>query len=176
VTIALPTTGSPISLSAWGVPVTNAVNALSDAVLVAQAVMVTRTGAGQSIPNAAQTAVAFTSVDRDDTGLVNLGTNATTVTIQKAGIYLATARLSFPLNGTGIRQISIVVNGAQIYLLQTIAFAGSTGAIALTTAGMWNASPGDTVQMWCYQNSGAAATLNSGTNEYPRLAVARLAI
>jgi len=89
------------------------------------------------------------------------------VTIKTAGIYALDATIAWSANTTGYRDIGISVNGI---LASRVGIPNPGSVVAKTHAScMCKLAPGDYVQIYCYQNSGAALSLYP--NSYsPRLA------
>lgn len=115
--------------------------------------------ASQSIPTTTFTPMSLDTEVVDSDGGHSTVTNTSRYTCQVAGLYLLTGSVVFPITGTGVRGVSIGLNGA------TTGLAGSeqlvpVGAVFATTA---TATPtyarlavGDYVQIMGFQNSGSA--------------------
>jgi hypothetical protein len=102
-------------------------------------------GSTQSIPNAAETRVVFSSVIYDHGGLLNLGANAGLFTAPAAGTYLLAGSAGWGANGTGRRSLFFRVNGN---------YAGYETVVHVV-----HMEAGDTVELWCYQTSGGALSI-----------------
>lgn len=90
--------------------------------------------APQVIPNALGTVLVWTSEFYDNAGMVDLVSDNTEVIIPSAGLYMLTCECAFEANGTGGRQLEILVNGTSL----ANAFQGSAPP---TTSGQgWSAN------------------------------------
>lgn len=111
-----------------------------------------------SIPNNTATAVTLaSSADVDNYS----GWTASTYTIQRAGLYLTHGVVPFAANSTGTRRCGIQVNGGTTYWGPGYAaiIAGETIA---TKTQIFSFQAGDTIQLFCEQNSGGSLALASG--------------
>lgn len=87
------------------------------------------------------------------------GWTASTYTVQRAGLYLAHGVVPFSANGTGSRRAGITINGTTYWGPGYPAPFAGTGLVTKTQIFSFNA--GDTVSLWCQQNSGGALTLSN---------------
>ncbi len=70
--------------------------------------------APQSIPNAVGTPIIWTVEFFDNADMVDLVATSTEVVIRSAGLYVLSCEASFEPNGTGGRQVEILVNGVLV--------------------------------------------------------------
>lgn len=143
--------------SAWGNVVRNDLEALAGAPGVCAVRTLT-----QSIPNMSHTAVAFTAPDEWDTDTFHSPTsNASQVTVPAGfgGRFTVTASLQFASNAAGARVAYIYKNGA------TTRWENDTDSAVnnrLQVSGEVSLAAGDYVELYVYQNSGAALDLLRG--------------
>lgn len=115
----------------------------------------------QSVPNAALTAVAFNTETFDTASVHSTTVNTSRMTIPGGadGIYLAVGKVVFAPNGTGVRQVRIRKNGADVATCSnTPAGAGTEMIVAIQS--IVSLVGNDYLEMFAYQSSGAA--LNTG--------------
>lgn len=125
----------------------------------------------QSIPNNADTTIAFDTEDEDTSNYHAPAASSIIIPDGLAGMYVIAAQGAFTGNAVGSRRLSILNNGA------VIAGSESDNAGATTT---WRASAvvvaslvaGDVLTVTMFQNSGGA--LNTGA-AFNRLQVYRVA-
>ncbi len=115
-------------------------------------------GTLQSIPNATWTAVNMGAVFHDTQAGWSAG-SPSRLTAPRSSYYLVGASVGFDVNATGVRQLSILYNGADYsYGVSMGAVAGIQSRMSATTSMVMTA--GDYVQASVWQNSGGA--LNVG--------------
>lgn len=97
-------------------------------------------------------------IDRD--GGHSTSVNNSRYTSQTAGYYLVSGAVAFVSNGTGKRELTILVNGATETYPSSIPglAAGFTG---LTTSGRIYLAVSDYVELYVWQNSGGALNTNT---------------
>jgi len=119
----------------------------------------------QSIPNAAYTALTFTSevIDRDNGHSTTVNTSR--YTAQTAGWYFVSGAAKFAANATGQRIAAWFVNGVQLDLnrYQNNGAGLSTNADAQSR--LVNLNVNDYLELRAYQDSGAALNTQAITNE-----------
>jgi hypothetical protein len=125
--------------------------------------------AGQSIPNTTNTKVTLSASGLDTFG--GYSPAASTYTVQRDGLYLAHGAVAWNslASDTAQRAAGISVNGT-IYWgpgyenAPVTLIGGALPACNLiaTKTQVFSLRAGDTVQLWCRQNSGAAVALSSG--------------
>ena len=125
----------------------------------------------QSISNNSDTVVALNS-ERFDTDTIhdNISNNSR-LTATTAGKYLILAQATFAANGTGIRMVSIRLNGVTFLARFSMSAASSFRhlLIAVTFADL---AATDYVEMLVYQNSGAALNLEVAAQYSPEFTMA----
>lgn len=128
------------------------------------AMVMTSSGTGQSIPDATDTPVNWTTETMGDP--FDVWQTGSRITPKFPGHYLFEGGIVFSSNATGYRQTKWYVNGALTVGAASTAQLTGTGAtvIARPTMRYMNGTT-DYMELWAYQNSGAALTL-SGTGGY----------
>ncbi|WP_327088529.1 hypothetical protein OIE66_40475 [Nonomuraea sp. NBC_01738] len=98
------------------------------------------------------------TIDRDNGH--NTVTNNSRYTSQTAGYYMLTGGVGFTSNGTGKREMTLLVNGVDEYYPSSIPglAAGFTG---MTSAGRVYLAVNDYAEVQVWQNSGGALATNS---------------
>ena len=146
-------------------------NALRDGVAFWQnppAALITG-NAGQSTTSGAYLLVAFPTTSYDTDSMV---TSTSRITIQTPGRYAIAAKLTFAANTTGIRRIMIRKNaagsstgGTELYTetTQAITSAGIKTPVSMPAGPEFQLSAGNTIEVFAFQDSGAALTLDTPT-------------
>ena len=147
-------------------------NALRDGVAFWQnppAALITG-NAGQSTTSGAYLLVAFPTTSYNTDSMV---TSTSRITIQTPGRYSIAAKLTFAANTTGIRRIMIRKNaagsstgGTELYIETTgaIGAAGVKTPVSIPAGPEFQLSAGDTLEVFAYQDSTAALTLDTPTS------------
>lgn len=142
-----------ISKTLWGDPITARVNLLSKPPIA----VVERTGAAQSIPSGADTAVAFDTITQDSLGGVASASN-TPFTLPFTGTYLVVGNAGIAAAAAGTRFWWLAYDASSAnYLmpahqhLGTAAQPAEAGAVAI-----FPGTAGQTIKMWVFQDSGGA--------------------
>lgn len=132
--------------------------------------------AGQSIPNGAQTALTFDTekLDSDPSGTGGHSTavNTSRYTAVYPGWYRVYGRYSYLNNATGVRTVSLAVNGAQ--LVGTVA----TGPVptaafnqCVATSALVFLNVGDYIEILVLQTSGGALQTDVSFSANPNMTV-----
>jgi len=125
----------------------------------------------QSISNATDTAVTYSTGTDSIYATVNAGSGIFTLT--ESGVYLISSRFAFTYNATGSRSMSYRLNGTAI--AESVVEYAATGLgnlTSLTRNSMHHVgsfSAGDTIQYYVYQNSGGALNLERAYTAIARL-------
>ena len=127
--------------------------------------------AAQTLSNATETTLTYTSEKYDTDAYFTVGTSNTRFTVPagKAGKYLITATTGFVNNATGQRYAQIYVNGTGVNLAQT---PGVSASIDVYTYNSYVVSlaVSDYVELKAYQNSGGSLNVMGSaggvTNSY----------
>lgn len=120
--------------------------------------------AAQSIPNATDTAVSFDAETRDTNNIHDNATNPSRLTVPagKGGTWRIKAQIRFVPNGTGQRYCIIKKNGAtDLASKYEAGTAGIETFVDVSDEAVLVA--GDYIEIFTYQNSGAALNLEGGT-------------
>jgi hypothetical protein len=80
-----------------------------------------------------------------------------TYTVQRAGLYLAHGLVPFAANSVGSRRVGLTINGTTYWGPGYPAPFAGPGLFTKTQ--IFSLQAGDTVQLWCEQNSGGALTI-----------------
>lgn len=110
----------------------------------------------QSIANSTPTLVAEGSVPFVDN---YSGWVASTYTVQRAGLYLAHGLVAFSANSVGSRRVGLTINGTTYWGPGYPAPFAGTGLFTKTQ--IFSLQAGDTVSLWCEQNSGGPLALSN---------------
>jgi hypothetical protein len=113
----------------------------------------------QPIPNNAFQAIGFDTVRWDILGNTWAAANPTRLTCQVAGVYTITGHVVYLPSGAGANRIALVVLNGSIYLGQQGPAPGDFNASSyprITVSATHRLNVGDYVELWCYQDSGAA--------------------
>ena len=125
--------------------------------------------AGQSTTSGAYLLVAFPTTSYNTDSMV---TSTSRITIQTPGRYAIASKLTFAANATGIRRIMIRKNaagsstgGTELYTetAQAITAAGIKTPVSIPAGPEFQLAAGDTIEVFAFQNSGAALTLDTRT-------------
>jgi hypothetical protein len=124
----------------------------------------------QSISDATWTALTIDTEVYDSDGGHSTTTNTSRYTVQVAGTYLITGTAAFAANATGNRAVRLAVNGTAIIgsfdktLPATATHSSSRLSVAQAVCAV-----GDYIEVYGYQNSGAALNTSTGTDVAPSL-------
>jgi hypothetical protein len=154
----------------------NLINTALAYCLYPPAVKITRTGAAQTIATSTSTAVQFDTVavtNPASSGMVNLGTNNTRITIVDPGFYVICASAGWAINTAGVRSYTIRKNGSTQTTqvgVPTVSGVGNAPFMSLVTLDTFTA--GDYVEFILSQDSGG--NLTTATSMLPFMAAARV--
>lgn len=126
-----------------------------------------------TVGNAAMTAVTFSAARWDTDGLWSSG-NPSRLTCTRAGVYAMSGHVLFAVNGKGVRDARLVLNGTTPLAIQfSVPQASLDHAVSVST--IYQLAVGDYVQLQVYQTSGGALNIKSGGSYSPELVMHRLA-
>jgi hypothetical protein len=128
--------------------------------------------ANQTINNNAATALAFNS-ERFDTDTIHDPAANTRLTCKTAGRYLITAMCRFAENATGIRELSIRLNGGT-FIADDVRMATSGNVTALMVSCVWDMAVNDYVEAIAYQNSTVGLDVVFGNAYSPEFSMVRV--
>ena len=126
----------------------------------------------QSIANATFQALTFDTETYDTDAMHDTGTNPTRLTCKVAGKYIVTSCVAFNTNTTGARICAFRLNGSATNLNQQRAAPIATYQTILTICDIYDMAVNDYVEVFAFQDSGAALDVISASTS---LAMARLA-
>lgn len=117
----------------------------------------------QTLATAVTVTLAFDSEVHDDGGF-HAAINNSRITAPEAGAYLVLAAVQFAANDTGLRQLSVLHNGATVALsnANAVATGGIPTRIQIST--LLRLAVGDYVQLAAYQSSGSDVSITQGSN------------
>jgi hypothetical protein len=121
-------------------------------------------GVNQAIAVNTDVNATFVTEVYDNDNMVNLGADATLVTLTESGIYIATGRSTFLSNGNATinsRQLVLLTNGPNLTVGRKSLQGDQNVATAVQLTVNFQASAGNTLRMPQRQNSGAS--LNTST-------------
>ena len=120
----------------------------------------------QSITNTTDTAIAFTTEDFDTDAFHDNVTNNSRLTVPASmgGIYLIIANVEFAANATGLRQLTMRING-NAATTNTVGMANTptgnaTRISRLSASGIVSLSAADYVEAYVFQESGGNLNVN----------------
>ena len=119
-----------------------------------------RNSVAQSLANNTDTFLTFDTEDFDNDSMHSTASNTDRITIQTAGLYFVLGHILFDTNATGVRKLSIYVNGA-LYEIQQVS-AGSAYETGLNVSAFRNCIATDYFQAQAFQNSGGALNAIAG--------------
>lgn len=118
--------------------------------------------AAQSIPNSSITAVLFPIETYDSTGTMHSTTsNTSRLYSTVAGLFAVNMSATFNANSTGVRQIVLYKNGAQLANSVNVSQAANGSTFTLTAYDEVQMSTSDYLECWVVQTSGAALNINT---------------
>jgi hypothetical protein len=121
--------------------------------------------ANQSVPNSTVTIVAFDSEINDNDSIHDTVTNNSRLTCRTAGVYLVRGHAIFSSNGVGTRAVSLFRNGNTNDRVGEIVLppaSTSSFSTAIEVETLIELAAGDYLEMYVYQDSGGALTLQGG--------------
>ena len=114
----------------------------------------------QSIANNTITALSFNQEIADNDSMHSLLSNTSRVTVNTAGVYALTASVQFAGNTSGVRTVSIVMNGSDTLVTQDAENLG-VNPIKLNVATLYYLDVNDYVEVRVRQDSGGALDCKS---------------
>ena len=134
------------------------------------AILFTRKAAGQTITTATDTKVLIDTKDFGPGGL-QLTWNSTSnrIDVNETGVYVVSGGLAWDVNGTGLRNVMIFLNGAQ--LLQAVNNPNTATRTYVSLSFPYRFSAGDYLELYARQNSGVDLSTDA-VDKNPYLAVA----
>lgn len=128
--------------------------------------------ATQSLTNATQTPLNFNSERFDTDTMHDTSTNNERLTCKTAGLYLIIANVGFASNVTGLRSLSLELNGALPYIAARNM--SSPGLARLQVVTMYQLAVNDYVRVVAFQDSGGALNTEQAGNYSPEFSMIRL--
>lgn len=143
--------------------------------LLAPPLAVLRQTVAQSTANSAWTAISFDTEDFDRDGGHSTSTNASRYVAQTTGWYLVVGSCGWASNTTGIRAFGIVQNGdlnnSMYGRVQIAPATGTFGTSVSSMAFLYLNAGTDYVEIYMFQNSGAALNTGVAGVDAPRMQV-----
>lgn len=129
--------------------------------------IVWRQSASQSVPNGGWIPLNFDTIDLDTHG-VHSTANPSRFTAPYAGWHAVTAQCDFAANAAGARELKFALNGGVVSDAKAMTMAVNGYDTALSVATEVYLSQGEYLEIWAWQNSGAALATGQ-TDGWPRL-------
>lgn len=117
--------------------------------------------AAQSISNATDTALSFDTENYDTDTIHDNSTNPSRLTCTTGGKYIIEGMATFAANATGVRTISIKLNGTTVLATQTIPSL-STGTVPISIHTVYSLVATDYVELIVNQTSLGSLNANNG--------------
>ncbi|HEY8693320.1 MAG TPA: hypothetical protein VIR57_11330 [Chloroflexota bacterium] len=132
----------------------------------------------QSIPNGNQTVLSFTTARHDTMSAINpmwtVG-DPTHLIVRTPGIYIATACVEFAANGAGERTVAIFDTASnQFFAIEERVPVGADSTDITCSSGPFYVPAASSLQVYVFQNSGAALNVNASAAYTPQLSVAMI--
>ena len=126
----------------------------------------------QSIADNTNTALEFNSERSDTDTIHDNAVNNSRLTCKTAGAYLIGGNFAFAASATGMRQISILLNGTTTIAVQRVPAISTDTMLSLST--VYGLAVNDYVQLFAYQNSGGALSVNAAASYSPEFYLHKL--
>lgn len=120
--------------------------------------------AGQAIANATLTVLTFDSERYDNSEIHSTSSNTSRLTAPKAGVYMLDARMLWPSNATGVRFMTIRLNGSETKRIAAERRAAIENT-ETTISAVFFLNAGDYIEILGYQTSGGSLTTEIGGAE-----------
>jgi hypothetical protein len=120
----------------------------------------------QSITTATSTAITFNSERFDTDAMHDVVTNTDRITINTAGLYVISGNVTFDTSATGIRELTIELNGTTAIARLSVGNRSDNYNIASVTCA-YKLAATDFVKLVVYQTSGGALNVLSQANFSP---------
>lgn len=127
----------------------------------------------QVIANNASTQVIFDSVRFDTEGMWSASA-PTRLTCRLAGVYLVCATLRWAVNPSGIRAVSLLLNGSLVICGTTTHTTNSGNTFTMSAATLYALDLGDFLEVQVYQSSGGNLNIAAVAAFSPEFAAARV--
>jgi hypothetical protein len=161
---------TPANFNTIGIYRDNIING----VLVTQPKCILTNSAALTISNDTATALSFDTENEDLFDMHDNVTNNTRITCKVKGVYIINSSIRWTLNNTGIRSISIRVNGTTaITDLVTTGTSGSNSSQFVSRT--YELNVGDYVEIVVYQNSGGGLDVLKTANVSPEFNIIKIA-
>ena len=165
-----PTIASPLAIASGGTGATTQVGALTN-LLPARSARVYN-GSTQTMTTAVWLALAYSAVRWDNSAFWS-ASFPTRFTAPVAGVYLITGCCQIATNGTGIRAIRALLNGATV-LSTNMSPANAASDTHVQVATVYSLAAGDYVEIQVYQSSGGNLATVITPNTSPESGIAYL--
>jgi len=126
-----------------------------------------------SVANSTQVALTFNSERWDTDTIHNNSTNTERLTATTAGKYIITGHVLWATNSTGVRQLSVRLNGSTFIGSQRIATLASADVI-MSVATLYDLSATDYVELMAFQDSGGSLNVNVSAQVSPEFAMQKI--
>lgn len=119
----------------------------------------------QSIAHNANSPLSFNSEKLDGDNIHSTVTNNSHLTVNTGGTYIIGGTFLMAANATGVRQISIRLNGSTLIAAERIPAHAAESMLTIST--VYNLAAGSYLQLLAYQNSGVALNVIAAANYSP---------
>lgn len=123
-----------------------------------------------TVSTATDTALTFNSERYDNGGLHSTSSNTSRITVGRAGKYLIIGNATYAANGTGVRYLSIRLNGAT-YIGEMAILPSASNSLTLIVTTIYHLAASDYVELLAYQNSGGNLNIAATGNTTPEFMV-----
>lgn len=125
--------------------------------------------ANLSIATATQTVLTFNSERYDVGGCHSTSSNTSRLTVPSGagGVYAIGGVASFAANATGIRNVSILLNGATVIDGHDATSVSASGPHTISVSTQYKLAAGDYVELRVYQTSGGLLDVSAASNYSP---------
>jgi hypothetical protein len=127
-----------------------------------------------SVNNATATALTFNSERYDTDSIHSTSANTSRLTCTRAGKYVIVGHVAFASNATGLRTVSIRLNGSATIIAAQNAVPISGDETIFSIATIYDLAVGDYVELYAYQSSGGALNVTAPGPYSPEFAMHRL--
>jgi hypothetical protein len=118
--------------------------------------------------------LSFDSERYDTDSIHDTAINPSRLTCQTPGLYSITGHVRFASNATGIREISILINGSVVIAIQDVpALNGAVTIMSIST--QYELALSDYVELRAFQNSGGNLNVDVAANYSPEFGMCRVA-
>ncbi len=123
-----------------------------------------------AVADATDTPITFNSERYDESGLHDTGSNTSRLTATYAGVYLITGHAAWETNATGIRRISVFLNGSTALATSNVTSVSGVVVTRQSISTLYYLNIGDYVELYAYQTSTGSLNVSALGNYSPEFA------